>query len=72
MKKHFIYTLLLLTSVGLGLASCSEDDLNSVSVIKKSNVELNDFDKWLQNNYVEPYNIQFLYRYNHNETDMNY
>lgn len=31
-----------------------------------------DFDKWLDENYVGPYNIEFKYRYNINESDLNY
>lgn len=31
-----------------------------------------DFDKWLDENYVGPYNIEFKYRYDINESDLNY
>ena len=33
---------------------------------------MNDFDKWLEVNYMQPYNIDFKYRYEMNESDMNY
>ncbi len=29
-------------------------------------------DKWLNDNYVKPYNIDFKYRFELNESDMNY
>ena len=34
--------------------------------------EKNAFDRWLDANYVHPYNIEFKYRYENNETDLNY
>ena len=34
--------------------------------------EKNAFDLWLDANYVYPYNIEFKYRYENNETDLNY
>lgn len=51
--------------------SCSDDDLDDKSVIVSNTTET-PFDKWLTSNYVEPYNIQFLWRYSHNETNMQY
>lgn len=32
----------------------------------------NEFDKWIEKNYIEPYNIEFLYRMEYIESDMNY
>lgn len=52
--------------------SCSDDDLDNKSIIVGNTTTETPFDKWLTSNYVEPYNIQFLWRYNHNETDMQY
>ena len=42
------------------------------SQVIDSAVEQNDFDKWLLKNYVEPYNIDFKYRMEKNESDFNY
>ena len=52
--------------------SCSEEELEPVSVITLDAQVPNDFDKWLEANYVRPYNIEFKYRYENNETDLNY
>ena len=52
--------------------SCSDDDLDNKSIIVGNTTTETPFDKWLTSNYVEPYNIQFLWRYNHNETNMQY
>jgi len=54
------------------LVACSEDELSSQSVVKVDQVEYTPFDYWLQRNYVAPYNIAFKYRYEDNESDMNY
>lgn len=52
--------------------SCSEDELDPVSIITVDQYAKNDFDKWLEANYVSPYNIEFKYRYENIESDLNY
>lgn len=54
------------------LSSCSEDKLDAQSVITADQQDYTEFDLWLQRNYVVPYNIRFKYRYEDNESDMNY
>lgn len=56
----------------VGMSACQEEALNPTSQIIDSKVEQNDFDKWILKNYVEPYNIDFKYRMEYNESDMNY
>lgn len=70
--KKYILCLSFLATAGLMLSSCSDDDLSDKSVIVTSETEQTQFDKWLEANFVNPYNIQFKYRYEHNESDMNY
>lgn len=53
-------------------ASCVKEELNPESIIKVKTTEMNDFDKWLEVNFRNPYNIDFKYRYEINESDMNY
>lgn len=53
-------------------SSCSEDPLKEESVIKVAQYEENDFDRWLRVNFLTPYNIDFIYRYEFIESDMNY
>lgn len=74
MKRNIFYSacFALIGLAGLSLVSCSDDDLDSTSVITTSETVKNEFDIWLESNYVNPYNIQFKYRYEDNETDMNY
>lgn len=72
MKKHILFYIAALAVGTLALTSCSEDDLDKTSVIVTSQSEKNDFDRWLDANFVQPYNIQYVYRYEDNESDMNY
>lgn len=53
------------------LAACSEDALDSTSIFDKgSQTPKTEFDAWLQKNYVEPYNIDFKYRFEYKESDV--
>ncbi len=54
------------------LASCSEKPLDSQSQIFDSIVEKNEFDLWIEDNYIAPYNIELKYRMERNESDRNY
>ena len=71
MKKYMAFLLVALTLAGV-TTSCSEDDLSS-----KSNFDLETpirtaFDEWLLDNYVAPYNIDFKYLFEYNESDNKY
>lgn len=64
---------MLIAVCALGtLASCSEEPLSPNSVIIVSDTNKNAFDLWLDQNYLEPYNIEFKYRFEQNEADMNF
>lgn len=71
MKKYILYILGIISLV-VSLSSCSEDDLSGTSVIKEPIGEKNEFDKWIEDNYIIPYNIELKYRMEDIETDMNY
>ena len=54
----------------LMMASCSEDKLDEKSVFPDvTTTNDNAFDKWLQTNYQEPYNIQLKYRFEFKESN---
>lgn len=72
MKKNILFYLFFGLVFSLGAISCSEDDLSATSVIKDSQKEENAFDRWILENYVKPYNIDFRYRYEDIESDLNY
>ena len=71
MKKYIKY--LAIAAFAVFAASCHEKPLDYCnSQIIDSKVDQNDFDKWLVENYIEPYNIMFKYRMEKNESDFNY
>ena len=53
-------------------ASCQKETLSDESVIKESRAEKTDFDKWLDANFLLPYNIDFKYRYELMESNLAY
>ena len=53
-------------------ASCSKEKLDQKSIFYTDSPERGAFDTWLLLNYVEPYNIQFNYKYIDRESDNNY
>lgn len=71
MKRYLILALSLLAFLPAA-TSCSEAPLDPNSIITVDNYEKNAFDLWLDANYVYPYNIEFKYRYENNESDLNY
>jgi len=71
MKKN-ILSILPLCLIALALTSCDKDEIKSESVITADSYVQNNFDKWLEANYRNPYNIDFKYRYEEIESDYNY
>ena len=71
MKGRILIAILALLPV-FSFSSCSKDSLDPESVIKTTSYDNNEFDDWLDVNFVAPYNIRFKYRYEMNESDYNY
>ena len=71
MKKNILYILPLML-LALGFTSSEKDAIKELSVITVDSYILNDFDKWLEASYINPYNISFKYRYEEIESDYNY
>ena len=69
--KKYIYSIMIVLAA-LCVSSCLHDEIEEESVIKDSTVEQNDFDRWLEANFLKPYNIEFKYRYALNESDMGF
>lgn len=72
MRKYPIICVIAAAVAFASLVSCSEDDLDPESVISVDKYEKNEFDNWLEAKYVTPYNIEFKYRYENIESDLNY
>ncbi len=70
MIRKAIY-LVCAVCVALFMSSCSEDKLGD-TVISEKIAQENQFDKWLNANYVAPYNIAFKYKYEEIESDYDY
>jgi len=54
------------------LTSCSEDSLSDTSIFDTESPERNELDNWLLTEYVNPYNIDFKYRFEDKESDHQY
>lgn len=75
--KKYIYSLMLTAGLAAGFVSCSEDEIEGTIFDTTEEVlDPNSFtyalDKFAQDNFLEPYNMRFLYRIEDIETDMTY
>lgn len=75
MKKYLIYLCMFLLPGAL--VSCSNDEnevdeANSIFEETGEEAENSEFDQWLLENYVYPYNLKVKYRLDDNETDVDY
>ena len=62
------YYLLALTT--LFMVACEKDSLDSKSIFPEvTETNVTEFDKWLQTNFQEPYNILLKYRFEFKESD---
>ena len=71
MKKIYLYFMPVMLLM-LGLTSCEKDEIKSESVITVDSYVQNDFDKWLEENFRNPYNIDFKYRFEEIESNLDY
>ena len=70
--KRILYFCFIVAALTLGATACVKDEMSENSVIVVSKTKQNDFDRWLEANFLLPYNIDFKYRFEMNESDMNY
>ena len=70
--KKYIKSLLLIAVAFSLVTACSDDKLSKDSVISKPATEKNAFDYWLDVNFLKPYNIDFHYRYDLDESNYGY
>lgn len=79
MKKYFKYisAFALVAVAAMSLSSCGEKGLGE-TIFPDVTDELDpnsytyNFDKWLKENYLDVYNLEFQYKLQDNETNMNY
>lgn len=80
MKKFQLYFMGLLLGglVATTLTACSEDALKSSSILPEHEQEIDPnsvtykFDQWLEKNYLEPYNIKYIYKMDDRGISMGY
>ena len=75
MKLSYLYSSLLaaaLTGGAFSLAACSDDSPKGSSIFDTSMVKRNSFEKWLVQNYTNPYNIRYSYRLRDIDTETSY
>lgn len=76
--KYYISSLLLAGTVGLTFTSCSDDELDPNSIFPVIDETLDPssatykLDKFLRDNYLTPYNLDFRYKMQDVGTNMNY
>lgn len=71
MKKNKINIFIVVLFAAF-FSACSEVELSSESVINEAQRTENDFDRWIRENYIESYNIDFKYRMEDIESDRDY
>lgn len=67
MRNWYIYLICILVTGSF--FACQNDDLEDQSIFDVSEQERSEFDRWLLENYINPYNIDFKYRMEHIESD---
>ncbi len=71
--RNFIYLFLFAIVGTVATTSCSrEEELSATSYVIDVTTPMNEFDYWLETNFLEPYNINFQYRYSDIDVSMNY
>ncbi|WP_303319089.1 putative zinc-binding metallopeptidase [Flavivirga abyssicola] len=69
MKKYFIIALLSITAISFTACSDGSDSVSESQIDTNAPI-LNDLDNWLRSNFVSPYNIEVLYKWDINDTDI--
>lgn len=68
--SKYTWSVLLIALISMIAMGCKGDQPDeNKSVVKKPTTEKNAFDKWLDKNYVNAYNVDFKYRMEDNERD---
>lgn len=72
MNKYILYTLTVLLSISF--SCCTEDEIDKDnSIFAQDDIPpKNEFDNWIYDNYVSPYNIQLDYKFNFMDTEFDY
>lgn len=75
--KKYISAFVMMSALAMGFTSCSDDDFTG-TIFPDQSEELDPtsstykFDKWLKENFLDVYNLDFRYKMQDVGTDMNY
>lgn len=72
MNKNILYIIILLLSISF--VSCEDDEIdknNSIFDVDDLPAK-NEFDYWLYDNYISPYNIELEYKFNFVDAELDY
>lgn len=64
--------IMMVLAAGMTLVSCSKDEPSGKSIFADETVKRDSLDQWLYENYTLPYNVNFKYKLEDIETDMQY
>lgn len=71
MMKHIKLSLVAMM-LGMTMVSCDNDNPSNESIFNTTTKTETEFDKWLNSNFVEPFNIKLNYLYNDKLSDNSY
>lgn len=71
MKYNLIF-ISLFVAIGSIFVSCSSDDPSSTSIFSVDEAKMDSFERWIQDNYTLPYNVELQYKLDDIETDKKY
>jgi len=70
--KKYIKAVTLFVFLGLLFLACSKEEKLANSVFLDTTIPKNPLDIYLENNYLQPYNIEVLYKYVDRESNLAY
>lgn len=67
--KNILKIVLITSLCLLALSSCKDDDLDDRSIFDLEEPDKTTFDKWLDDNFLDPFNIRIIYKLDDKEAD---
>lgn len=70
--KKIAYSIIIVIATVAFFSGCRSDNPSGETIFPPPTGEMTSFDKWLKENYVDPYNVQVMYRLDDILTDFTY
>lgn len=71
MKTTIKIITLIIATIAIMYSCTREDKVNDNSIITPVDITKSDFDKWIESNFIDTYNVNLLYKYDDTKTDQN-